>query len=341
MSGLSWARSSSICRGSIGCPARAGSGRRGTAHRRRSRAFSPRPSGACGISTAAPSQPQAATIAAAASANSAAAMRIELDFPRTAPPRLRLSCAPDVPRRQRRRAVRLAARPVRAWSGLRTIIRSAPIGGRAAGCFNHAHRGRLDECAGNAAAASATRRIADRIRSAGGEQRPSAAQQSERPWSCQYAYRRRRPGRGDSCCLRRPRHLAQSADPKAGDPAAAAEADAQKDGQRKIDEFAEAAKLLGGPAANPECVWLGRRVVSLLGATISIPPSATSTSTTGSAVRPAISRRRSAAWSGRATSIRRPPIRLTAGCTPAGSIRASRPTARRPPRRRAAGTTNR
>ena len=24
------------------------------------------------------------------------------------------------------------------------------------------------------------------------------------------------------------------------------------------------AKLLGGPAANPECVWLGRRVVSLL-----------------------------------------------------------------------------
>jgi len=31
-----------------------------------------------------------------------------------------------------------------------------------------------------------------------------------------------------------------------------------------LDEFAEAEKLLGGPAANPECLWLGRRVVSLL-----------------------------------------------------------------------------
>src|SRR5260370_37617328 len=37
-----------------------------------------------------------------------------------------------------------------------------------------------------------------------------------------------------------------------------------KDGQKKIDEYAEAEKLLGGPAANPECMWLGRRVVSLL-----------------------------------------------------------------------------
>jgi hypothetical protein len=36
------------------------------------------------------------------------------------------------------------------------------------------------------------------------------------------------------------------------------------DGQKKIDEFAEADKVLGGPAANPECVWLGRRVVGLL-----------------------------------------------------------------------------
>jgi hypothetical protein len=40
-----------------------------------------------------------------------------------------------------------------------------------------------------------------------------------------------------------------------------------KNGQKKtekIDEYAEAEKLLGGPAANPECMWLGRRVVSLL-----------------------------------------------------------------------------
>jgi hypothetical protein len=56
------------------------------------------------------------------------------------------------------------------------------------------------------------------------------------------------------------RTLAQSADPKAekqqvGD---------GKDGLKKVDEYAEAEKVLGGPAANPECLWLGRRVVSLL-----------------------------------------------------------------------------
>jgi hypothetical protein len=55
--------------------------------------------------------------------------------------------------------------------------------------------------------------------------------------------------------------LAQSADPKAGNQR---QQTGEGDGQKKIDEFAEAAKLLGGPAANPECVWLGRRVVNLL-----------------------------------------------------------------------------
>lgn len=32
----------------------------------------------------------------------------------------------------------------------------------------------------------------------------------------------------------------------------------------KTDEFAEAARTINGPAGNPECVWHGRRVVSLL-----------------------------------------------------------------------------
>ena len=40
--------------------------------------------------------------------------------------------------------------------------------------------------------------------------------------------------------------------------------DTVKDGQKSIDEIAEAARVLQGPAGNPECVWLGRRVVSLL-----------------------------------------------------------------------------
>jgi hypothetical protein len=40
--------------------------------------------------------------------------------------------------------------------------------------------------------------------------------------------------------------------------------DNPKDGQKSIDEIAEAGRLVTGPAGNPECVWLGRRVVSLL-----------------------------------------------------------------------------
>src|SRR5262245_55340733 len=54
---------------------------------------------------------------------------------------------------------------------------------------------------------------------------------------------------------------AQSGDPKAGPPRQQSDTESKRDGQRKLDEFAEAAKVLGGPAANPECVWLGRRVV--------------------------------------------------------------------------------
>jgi hypothetical protein len=44
----------------------------------------------------------------------------------------------------------------------------------------------------------------------------------------------------------------------------AAPADAAKDNQRKTDEFVEASQTLNGPAGNPECVWLGRRVVVLM-----------------------------------------------------------------------------
>jgi hypothetical protein len=56
--------------------------------------------------------------------------------------------------------------------------------------------------------------------------------------------------------------LAQNTDAKPADQQPAA-ADAAKEPQ-KIDEFAEAQRVLTGPAGNPECVWLGRRVVSLL-----------------------------------------------------------------------------
>ncbi|MGA2940892.1 MAG: beta-1-3, beta-1-6-glucan biosynthesis protein [Xanthobacteraceae bacterium] len=53
--------------------------------------------------------------------------------------------------------------------------------------------------------------------------------------------------------------FAQSNDTKPADQPPAANEQAQK-----VDEFAEARKALNGPEGNPECVWLGRRVVSLL-----------------------------------------------------------------------------
>lgn len=69
--------------------------------------------------------------------------------------------------------------------------------------------------------------------------------------------------------------LAQSGDLRAQDqgkppaanpstPTATAPSDAAKDNQRKTDEFVEAAQAINGPAGNPECVWLGRRVVGLM-----------------------------------------------------------------------------
>ncbi len=64
-----------------------------------------------------------------------------------------------------------------------------------------------------------------------------------------------------------PSAFAQNNDAKPADkPAPAAAAAGQEAGKepQKIDEFAEAQKALNGPAGHPECVWLGRRVVSLL-----------------------------------------------------------------------------
>jgi hypothetical protein len=56
---------------------------------------------------------------------------------------------------------------------------------------------------------------------------------------------------------------AQSTDAKPADQPPATGQEPAKEPQ-KIDEFAEAQRVLGAPAGNPECVWLGRRVVSLL-----------------------------------------------------------------------------
>ena len=56
--------------------------------------------------------------------------------------------------------------------------------------------------------------------------------------------------------------LAQNADDKPPDQQSI-ERNLAKEAQTAA-EFAEAQRLLNGPAGNPECVWLGRRVVSLL-----------------------------------------------------------------------------
>jgi hypothetical protein len=59
--------------------------------------------------------------------------------------------------------------------------------------------------------------------------------------------------------------LAQSSENKGEDQQKQpSQADAARERQRRIDEFAEAQRMLPGAAGQPECVWLGRRIVSLL-----------------------------------------------------------------------------
>jgi hypothetical protein len=62
--------------------------------------------------------------------------------------------------------------------------------------------------------------------------------------------------------------LAQSGSPtpqdQQGKAPAGNQADLAKENQRKTDEFVEAAQAINGPGGNPECVWLGRRVVRLM-----------------------------------------------------------------------------
>ena len=57
--------------------------------------------------------------------------------------------------------------------------------------------------------------------------------------------------------------LAQGVESKPSDQRAPAP-DNRKDANKKVDEYAEAERRLGGPAGNPECMWLGQRVVSRL-----------------------------------------------------------------------------
>lgn len=56
--------------------------------------------------------------------------------------------------------------------------------------------------------------------------------------------------------------LAQDQKPAANAPTTPA--DVAREGQKRADEFVEATQAINGPAGNPECVWLGRRVVVLM-----------------------------------------------------------------------------
>jgi hypothetical protein len=60
-----------------------------------------------------------------------------------------------------------------------------------------------------------------------------------------------------------PTFAQNSGDQKPPDKPPAAAGDG-KEAPKKVDEFAEAEKTLGGPAANPECLVVGRKVVALL-----------------------------------------------------------------------------
>lgn len=58
--------------------------------------------------------------------------------------------------------------------------------------------------------------------------------------------------------------LAQGSEPKAGETSKQPKKEDAAPPVAKVDEYAEAARLVSGPAGNPECVWLGRRIVSLI-----------------------------------------------------------------------------
>src|SRR6266567_6770210 len=58
--------------------------------------------------------------------------------------------------------------------------------------------------------------------------------------------------------------FAQGSEPKATDQRPGNSEGGKDQKKSEKDEYAEAERLLGGPAANPECMWLGKRVVSLL-----------------------------------------------------------------------------
>ena len=55
--------------------------------------------------------------------------------------------------------------------------------------------------------------------------------------------------------------LAQNGDPK---PAEAGKAETAKDAAGRTDEVVEASRVMTGPAARGECVWLGERAVGLM-----------------------------------------------------------------------------
>jgi hypothetical protein len=54
---------------------------------------------------------------------------------------------------------------------------------------------------------------------------------------------------------------AQNAEPKLGEQG---KGEAAKDGAGRTDEIAEASRVMTGPAARAECVWLGERAVGLM-----------------------------------------------------------------------------
>jgi hypothetical protein len=56
--------------------------------------------------------------------------------------------------------------------------------------------------------------------------------------------------------------VAQNTDAKPADQQSTERSSAKE--AQTVEQFAEAQRLLKGPAGNPECVWLGRRVVGLL-----------------------------------------------------------------------------
>ena len=184
-------------------------------------------------------------------------MRIVANPRGTLPPRLRLSCARTVPSAAAR--YDLTARRPKLWPGPRNYSQQR-IGGRPAGCFNHASRRRDKSRHGEAGGAVLPAESGRQT----GEQRPDRPNNQSDHGLCHVCVSPPPPWARRSCCRRRPRYWLKARTPRPAPGPQTATPTPRRTASGSSTSLPRPPSSWAGPAAHPECVWLGRRVVGLM-----------------------------------------------------------------------------